>query len=121
MTHSVNSWSVARNHDAHASIHDTKCQFIQFRFIGEVLFLIVGRGHALAGAGIIVFAEHSHKNGTCYRRKGHALSLQNKYELFDKSEFNREGKGFFNLRQESCYRFLLFAELSVILSLLRGC
>ena len=47
----------------------------------------VGRGHALAGAGIIVFAENSHKNGTCYCRKGHALSLQYKYELTDKSEF----------------------------------
>jgi hypothetical protein len=58
--------------------------------IGEVLFLIVGRGHALAGAGIIVFAENSHKNGTVYRRKGHALSLQNNYELTDKSEFEYE-------------------------------
>ena len=63
--------------------------YCKFRFIGEVLFLVVGRGHALAGAGIIVFAENSHKNGTVYRRKGHALSLQNNYEQFDKSEFIR--------------------------------
>ena len=50
----------------------------------------VGRGHALAGAGIIVFAENSHKNGTCYCRKGHALSLQYKYKLTDQSEFETE-------------------------------
>ncbi len=55
--------------------------------------MIVGRGHALAGAGIIVFAENSYRNGTFYRRKGHALSLQNKYELFDKSEFMAKPEG----------------------------